>query len=374
MPKHNISITLLMPSLEGGGAEKVFVILANALVEQYQSVTMLLASAKGIYLGQLDSRIQVIDLSRNRVILALPKLMRYLRKNRPEILMSGLVHTNLIAVLANLLTGRCTKVIATIHGVTSLSLLPLKNFKSKVIMKCIPRFYPCAERVIAVSKGAAEDIKKITDLNQDNQHVIYNPINFARLSSLSKNEIKHKWFENGDNTPVILSVGRLVEVKNFTLMIEAFINVRKKCNARLLILGEGEQRRTLQKLIDQSGLRNDVDMPGFVENPYPYMVKCKLFVLTSRYESFSMALLEALFLSPQVISTNCFCGPREILDEGRYGTLVPINDHDALVEAIESALDNPQSKPGVEEYLKSKFGVDNIMQQYNNVIKELLDE
>jgi len=374
MSKYHTNITLFIPSLEGGGAENVFVVLANAMVEQYQSVTMLLANAKGPYLRQLDSRIEIVDLNHTKTIFALPRVVNYLRKNRPDILISGLVHTNLIAIWANLLTGKRTKVIATIHGVFSLLLLPIKSIKSRVIFKSIPHFYPRANKVIAVSNGAAEDIKRFTHLNEDKLRVIYNPIDFKRLLELSQSELKHKWFDNGDNVPVILTVGRLAEVKNFQTLIKAFAQVRKKRQVHLLILGEGEQRQALESLTKQLGLTHDVGMPGFVDNPYPYLAKCQLFVLSSLHEALPTALIEALYLSPQVVSTDCPGGSREILDDGNYGTLVPINDHDALVEAIESALDNPQSKPGVEEYLKSKFGVDNIIQQYNNVIKELLDE
>jgi len=374
MTKHDINITLFMPSLEGGGAEHIFVVLANAMVEQYQSVTMLLANATGPFLRQLDPRVQVVNLRQNRILFAFLSLIKYLRKNRPNILIAGMEHTNLTVILANLLTGKRAKVIATIHCVTTLKLLPQKTMKSKIIFKCIRHFYPRADKVITVSRGVAEDISKFIDLDDNKLQVIYNPINFKRLSTLSESSVNYKWFADDNKVPVILAVGRLVEVKNTALLIKAFDEVRKKRDVRLLIIGEGEEHTALGALIEERGINDLVDMPGFIENPYPYMAKCKLFVLTSLHEAFSIALLEALYLSPQVISTDCFCGPREILAGGRYGTLVPVDDVEALANAIVSGLDNPKSVAGVNDYLHTKFDCDRIVQQYNNVILELLND
>jgi glycosyltransferase involved in cell wall biosynthesis len=162
--------------------------------------------------------------------------------------------------------------------------------------------------------------------------------------------LEHPWFRPGEPA-VILALGRLVPQKDFGMLIRAFAQVRRARAARLLILGEGPERDGLAAAIAENGLQDDVQLPGWTVNPYPYMARSRLFVLSSRWEGLPTVLIEALFCGVEVVSTDCPSGPREILDGGRYGALVPVGDVDALAEAMERALSRDAARPGQESWL-----------------------
>jgi glycosyltransferase involved in cell wall biosynthesis len=139
--------------------------------------------------------------------------------------------------------------------------------------------------------------------------------------------------------PVILGVGRLTVQKDFPTLIRAFARVRQKRNARLLILGEGELRSELNALVAELGLQADVALPGFVENPFVFMRHASLFVLSSAWEGFGNVLVEAMACGMPVVSTDCPSGPAEILQNGKWGRLVPVGDVQALSEALLATLE-----------------------------------
>jgi glycosyltransferase involved in cell wall biosynthesis len=165
---------------------------------------------------------------------------------------------------------------------------------------------------------------------------------------------------------VILGVGRLVAQKAFDVLIEAFAHVRRSQPARLLILGEGEERPMLEALVRQLGLEGDIELPGFVANPYPYMAHAELFVLSSRWEGLPTVLVEAMFLRTPVIATDCPSGPREILRNGLYGQLVPVGDPDAVALAIQNSLANHKTSPHEESW--KPFELDFVTDQYLSIL------
>jgi glycosyltransferase involved in cell wall biosynthesis len=149
-------------------------------------------------------------------------------------------------------------------------------------------------------------------------------------------------------------------------LIEAFAQVRKSHPTRLLILGEGEERPQLEALIRQLGLEQDVNLPGFVSNPYPYMAHAALFVLSSRWEGLPTVLVEAMSLRTPVIATDCPSGPREILGNGQYGQLVPVGDSSALALAIQNFLVNGGACPCEESW--KPYELDFVTDQYLNML------
>ena len=148
------------------------------------------------------------------------------------------------------------------------------------------------------------------------------------------------WFADGA-PPVLLGAGKFKPQKDLSTLIRAFAMIRASRPARLIILGEGPQRKTLQALCTELGVLEDVAFPGFVDNPFAYMARSKVFVLSSAWEGFGMVLAEAMACGCPVVSTDCPSGPAEILEDGRYGPLVPVSDPEKMSAAIASTLDDP---------------------------------
>jgi glycosyltransferase involved in cell wall biosynthesis len=195
--------------------------------------------------------------------------------------------------------------------------------------------------------------------------VIYNPIVTPDLQCKSETPLEHPWFKDGE-PPVILAVGRLTDQKAFDVLIQAFSHVRENHPAHLLILGEGENRPALQSLIDRLGLKQDVNLMGFVQNPYPYMAHASSFVLPSRWEGLPTVLVEALYLGTPIVATDCPGGSREILQDGKFGRLVPVDEPLILAEAIELSLSDRRVYPPKESWMP--FNLDFVVDRYLNLL------
>lgn len=205
--------------------------------------------------------------------------------------------------------------------------------------------FPYAEKIVAVSRGVAEDASTFLGLPRDRMNVIYNPVVRPELFDQAKLPIDHKWFQAGE-APVLIAIGRLTLPKDFPTLIRAFALVSSKRPARLLIFGEGEERPALESLVRDLNLEDSVMLPGFVDNPYAYLARARMFVLSSLYEGLPTALIEALALGKSIVSTDCRSGPREILNNGAYGRLVPVGNVEALADAIQDELEEgPRDLP-----------------------------
>jgi glycosyltransferase involved in cell wall biosynthesis len=230
--------------------------------------------------------------------------------------------------------------------------------------------YPKSDAIVAAAWGTAEDAATLTRLPLDRIQVIYNPVITPEVFQKSEEPLEHSWFQPG-SPPVILGIGRLVSQKDFFTLIKAFAKVREIRSARLMILGEGEQRSDLEKLIQQLGLEADVALPGFTENPYQFLSRAAVFVLSSRFEGFGNVVAEALACGTPVVSTDCPSGPAEILDGGKYGTLIPIGDPDTMATAILATLTVPVNRTALQQR-SLQFERDRIVEQYVALIKTLL--
>jgi len=333
-------VAIFLPSLRGGGAERVMVNLARGFAERGLQVDLVLAKAEGPYLSQVPQSVRVVDLKSKRVLYSLPGLVRYLRMERPKALLSAMDHANVVALWAKKLARVPTRVVVSVHSTTSIATKRAKNMRGRMMPLFIRKFYPWANAVVAVSKGVAEDLLKIAGLPKEKIRVIYNPVITPELFAKAEEPVGHPWFRPGE-PPVILGIGRLTEAKDFPTLIRAFALVRKQRPARLMILGEGEERPKLEALVRELGLEKDVALPGFVDNPYKYMKRAAVFVLSSRWEGLPTVLIEALALGTPVVSTDCESGPAEILDGGKYGKLVPVADIEGLAKAIDEAITKP---------------------------------
>jgi glycosyltransferase involved in cell wall biosynthesis len=279
--------------------------------------------------------------------------------------MLSALYANIPAVWARRIAGIPQRLVISEHN----TLTSVSNGENDLRWKLYPElarwFYPWADGVIAVSKGVASDLALASKLSPSHIQVIYNPIVTPDLQKKSQAIFEHPWFGAGE-PPVILGVGRLTAQKAFSVLIEAFARIRKSQPARLIILGEGEERPMLEAQIRQLGLEPDVSLPGFVSNPYPYFSRAALFVLSSRWEGLPTVLVEAMFLRTPVIATDCPSGSREILGDGQYGQLVPVDDPCELARAIQGFLANNTSSHLDEGW--KPFELDYITDQYINVL------
>jgi glycosyltransferase involved in cell wall biosynthesis len=348
MNKH---IAIFLPSLRGGGAERVMLNLARLFAQNNYQVDLVLSKAEGPYLSQVPKNIKIVNLNVSRVALSLLPLVRYLRKNKPYVLISALSHVNVVAILATKLAFTKTKILVTEHSTLSRSLLYPMNFRSRLLPFFMKLFYPIAGHIVAVSYGVADDLSKVLNISRSKIQVIYNPIISDEFFKKANEEVNHPWFKD-EQYPVILAVGRLTEAKDFPTLIKAFYYVRQKKKARLVILGEGEKRKELINLIKKLDLDNDVDIAGFVENPYSYMKRCSVFVLSSKWEGLPTVLVEALACGANIVATDCPSGPREILKNGKYGSLVNVGDEKGLAQEILKKLEDVQNKKVLTEAYK----------------------
>lgn len=330
-------VALFLRGLYGGGAERVLLTLAQGFVDRGLKVDLVLARAEGPYLEQVHPKVRIVDLQAQWVPSSLPKLVRYLRRVQPLNLLAALHYPCEIALWARQLAGVSTRIIVSEHNTLSLEAARIPQISVHLTPLAARLFYPWADEIVAVSQGVATDLSQITHLPVDRIQVIYNPVITPELFSLAQEPVDHPWFQPGE-PPVILGVGRLHPQKDFTTLIRAFDRVRQVRPARLMILGDGPEREKLTALIDELSLTDDVALPGFVQNPYAYMSKVNVLVLSSLYEGLGNVLIEAMAVGTPVVSTNCESGPAEILDRGKYGHLTPVGDSEAIAAAISSVL------------------------------------
>lgn len=362
--KH-MHLALFLPSLRGGGAERVMLILAEAFAQRGFCVDLVLAKAEGPYLKDVSKKVRVVDLNAGRVIKSLPALVRYLRSKKPDAMLSAMGHANIVAVWARSLAMVSTRVVVSEHNNLSLSVQNASSKWERFMLWLMRFFYPRANGIIAVSKGVADDLARVIGLPRERITVIYNPVVTPELSQKAQEPIDHPWFRQGE-PPVILGIGRLTRQKDFPTLIRAFALVRRERLARLMIFGEGEKRHDLEELSKQLGIDADVDMPGFVDNPYKYMSRVAVFVLSSAWEGLSNVLIEAMACGCPVVSTDCPSGPGEILKNGKYGKLVAVGDAAALAEAMVVTLDDPN--PSDVARLTQDFGVEQAVEGYLKVL------
>jgi glycosyltransferase involved in cell wall biosynthesis len=320
------------------------VTLANAFAARGIPVDLVAAMAQGPYLKDVSPRVHLVDLRATRVRTAIVPLVRYLRRERPVALLSAMGHANVVALLARKLARVETRVVVSERGFISGEYALASGVAAHLNYWLLRRLYPGADGICTVSLAAAKDLAAFVGLPLHRVQTIYNPFDLARIRQLATEVIDHPWF-GSDQPPVVLAIGRMTEAKDFTILIAAFAKLRRQRAVRLILLGDGELRPSLQDLIGKLSLDSDaIFMPGFVQNPFAWLRRCSLFVLSSRREGLPGVLIEAMACGAPVVSTNCLSGPDEILESGRWGRLVPVGDVDALMNAMSVTLDTPREQ------------------------------
>ena len=327
-------IAFFLPDLGGGGAERVVVAEAHEIVRRGHQVDIVLAFGGGELLPLLPGKVRVIELGATRMAGALLPLARYLRRVAPDALHATMWPSTALAIAAHRLVGSKARLMVSDQAALSRQFTgPVRRASLVATTRLL---YPMADFRICCSAAAADDVSRLSGVPREKFEVIYNPISPPLM--LEANDQARSLFAGANKR--LINVGNLKGQKNQALLLRAFALCAHD-DARLVIVGEGGLRQPLQALAAKLGIADRVEFPGFFLDPWPFYAAANLFVLSSDYEGYANVLAEALYAGLRVVSTDCVAGPREILDGGRYGALVPVGDVEALSRAIDAAFQIP---------------------------------
>jgi glycosyltransferase involved in cell wall biosynthesis len=341
--------------------------LIPAIAAQGVRVDLLHIRKHGPYFERLPDGVRFIDLGTSHASTSLFAVIRYLRRERPDVLLADKDKVNRLALWARRLARVRTRVAVRLGINVSQNLATRGGIDRWVQLTSIRFFYPWADAVIVPSQGVATDLAAVGRLPRDRIHVLPNPVVTAELLTRAREPVTHAWLGEG-KPPLILGVGELSSRKDFATLVRAFAKVRRQRPCRLMVLGRGRQHEALLKLAAELNVADDVVLPGFVTNPYAYMHRAAAFVLSSRIEGFGNVLVEALAAGAPVVATDCPSGPAEILGGGRYGLLVPVGDVAAMAAAIAETLDRPVATEVRREAIQP-FMVENSMRRYLEALR-----
>jgi glycosyltransferase involved in cell wall biosynthesis len=337
-------VAVLVSYSGDGGVERMINQLLGGLVAAGCRVEVLVLRAAGAHSRAIPSGVRVARLPTRHAALAAPAIAWYLRRRRPRALLAAKDRAGRAALRARGLAGVPTRVVLRLGN----TLGPALERRGRLWRwwRCRPlrRLYPRADAIVAVSAGVAEDVIATAGVDPARVHVVPNPVITPAMDRAATEPVAHPWCDGA--APLVLAIGRLARQKDFPTLLRAFARLRAHRALRLAILGEGEERGALERLVGELGLGDAVVLPGFVDNPHAWLAHARLFVLSSAWEGSPNALTEALHLGVPVVATDCRSGPREILDDGRVGRLVPVGDAAALAAAMQATLDAPP-EPGV---------------------------
>lgn len=313
--------------------------LARQLARRRFAVDFLVTRGGGALRGSVPENVRLLNLNSRKAATSLPGLVRYVRRARPAALLSTLEASNVTALLAKRFFVPDLRLIVRQQIDCTAQFLRARGLRPRMATVAMKRLLPVADAVIAVSSGVAEDLRR-TVPRAGPVWPVPNPVVTPELLEKARSPVDHHWF--GDpRAPVVLTAGRLAAQKDQPTLLRAFAAVRKARPARLMVLGDGPDRGRLAALAHELGIQDDVDFRGFQPNPFAWMARARLFVLSSIYEGLPAALIEAMACGTPVVSTDCPSGPREILEGGRWGRLTPVGDWRALARAIRDTLDAP---------------------------------
>lgn len=328
-------IAIVLPDLGGGGAERVSLHLAQDFLARGYDVDFALMRRTGELLDLLPSGARVIDLEAPRLRNLPSPLAKYLTREQPDGILASMWPLTAVAAASKKLAGASGKLIVCEHDNLSRAYVN-RGMAHRVVLKVsIAAAHRLADARVAVSTGVAADLSRLSGIPLDKFDVVYNPIPRPLAGEI---EVADKHWRAARGRRRILSVGSFKAQKNHVLLLRAFARIAASMDAALILLGEGDLRGKLEATARAEGIADRVHMPGFVTNPAPFYKTADLFVLASNHEGFGNVIVEAMACGLPVVSTDCPSGPAEILENGRYGRLVPVGDVDALATAMAEAL------------------------------------
>lgn len=364
-------IAFFIPGLNGGGAQKVVVNLANTMVDLMdRPIHIVLARAEGVFLDEVRPEVSIINLETGRASQSIFALARYLRNEAPAVLCSSLNYANVCASLAWHLAGKPCQLVLREDNVLR---APTGNLfirlRGHALHRLMGLLYGRADRVVALGKAVASTLQERRICKASDIEIIGNPVTVQACAAGTEAELAQSQSWRGR---YIVAVGSLSAQKGFDVLIESFAKV-KGVDCDLVILGEGDLRTDLEAQVEKLSVSDRVHLPGFVKNPYAVMGCAQLFVLSSRWEGFGLVIVEAMALGIPVVATDCSGAPRELLLDGKLGHLVPPDDPDALAVAIREALVSPRATKQERQDRAGDFSASVIAEQYMKRAFKLTD-
>ena len=354
-------IALFVPSLAGGGGERVMLALAAGFAKRGLQVDLVLAKRVGALLRQVPPGIRVVNLRARKTVLSLPALLRYLRRRRPPALLSTM-EANIPALLAKKIYGERLRTVVRCET-SPIAARSRGTLREKLLTAAFTRLLPAADAIVGVSSAAVDELKRLAPAAAPRLHRIYNPFVDLDSNAVRRGQAPtgHPWLDD-TGRPTVLCVGRLEKVKDHATLLKAFERTSRSCDARLIVLGEGSRRAALEKLASDLGIADRVDFPGFARNPLRFMSRSNLVVLSSIYEGMPLVLIEALVSGCRIVSTDVG-NAREILADGKYGALVPIGDWKTMSIEILRALNN-KDKPEIPESILNRYSLSSAIESH----------
>ncbi|MDA7818284.1 glycosyltransferase [Sulfurimonas sp.] len=371
----NKNILILIPTMQKGGAERVVSLLLQKYSENINLNIQLMLLEDGIDYA-LPQSIRPIILSKTkksgiRKLIELPfvswQLSKYIKENNIDVVVSFLYRSNYVNILAKFF-GAKHRTVINIRSTTSRYLN--EGLLGKVNLFLIRNLFNKSDLIISNSSGVDEDLKSLMSITT-NTKVIYNPVNLEYINS-NKNICEDVEFKFKSDKRYIISVGRLIPLKRNKDLIDAFCELQKNDESlELIFLGDGILKDTLINLSIELKLDKKVHFFGNVKNPFYYLNKSDLFIMNSEIEGFPNVLLEAMAVGIPVISSNCTSGPREILEDEKYGYLYPVGDIKILIEKMKIVLYGDIDKEEIKKLNKQRiedFNIDKILQEFKRVL------
>lgn len=354
-------VLFLIPSLEGGGAERVFSLLLRHLDRSRFEPHLAVLQAQGTYLRDIPDDVTVHDLKVSRVRYALPSILRLAWSLRPQALLSTLGHLNLALILAKPLLPPGSRLLVR-QAVIASSVLPEETQHPRMWEWFYRHFYGRADKIICLSDSMVDDMVQHFGLPREKLVRIYNPVDAERVQELAR--VGSTPYSGPG--PHLVAAGRLARQKGFDVLLDAMPVVLERFpGARLTILGEGPLRSSLAEQASRLNLTEAVRFPGFEQAPWRYLKHADLLVLSSRYEGLPNILLEALALGTPVVATDCPGAIREVHDCDERLAVVPPENPAALGQAIISACEKGRTGCESQEQLRERMGRFSLQQALN---------
>lgn len=352
-------LAIFLPSLDGGGAEKVMLALAGEFASRGINTDIVVAIPQGRLLNHVPATVNLVSLDHRKTISATFSLAQYLKQRKPRCLLSTVFSANIAALLASKLARVETRIVTCEASLTEWNVQTGRRFGTAINKLAANLLYREADAAIAISEDVRSSLVKFHHFSSTSIHLIPNPLPLPDTSPRVRSAKGSK--------AMVLACGRLEGPKDYPTLLSAFAILRKRLDVSLTILGEGS---LLNSLVDQAialGIRQDVTFAGFQPETYPYFHAASLFVHSARYEGFGIVLLEALACGCPIVATDCEGGVREILDHGKYGTLVPVADPNALAAAMEDMLKGRAQFDDPTQHLR-KYSLETIADSYMQVL------
>lgn len=365
-------IMFFLFSLSGGGAERTIINLINNLNrEKYEVVLVLGSNKNNDYIDLVNNRTDIKMLNCSKLRYCIVKLANLIRKENPDLLFSTINSNNLALLLAKIISFK--KVPIIIREANNRTQSGTVTILNKVLTRIL--YNNIANKIVSLSKGVKRDLVDNFNIKKNKISVIYNPVEVDSIKKLAERSMKSKLMESETKEKVIISVGRLVEQKDFKTLLQAYSIVSKEVKSRLVILGKGPEEERLKELSKRLGISNKVSFLGFKKNPYKYIKKADLFVLSSKWEGFGHVIVESMVVGTPVISTNCKSGPKEIIGDDQYGLLVTVGVQKEMADKIITML---KSNEMSEKYKvqgrerAKKFDAVKIAKKYEGLFDQFL--